>query len=158
MYTNDRKCFMVFKLNSVLLFVMNIQLSDINQKKTHVTNRKRSKILIIDDNESMTKLLSRFFEIKNIQYTISNDGYAGLQLINEKKFDTILLDLAMPDFSGWDIIESLEKQGKIKEERILVFTASALSPLQMEELLERGIRGCIKKPVKLESLLQVLEV
>ena len=156
MYTNDHKCCMVFKLNFVVLLVMNIQQSDSDKERTHVTNQKPSKILIIDDNESMTKLLARFFEMKNIQHTISNDGLTGLQLINEKKFDTILLDLAMPDFSGWDVIETLETQGKLKEERILVFTASTLSPLQMEELLKRGIKGYVKKPVKLKTLLQVL--
>lgn len=156
--TNALNDFMVFKSNFVVLRGMSIQQTTNIGADTHVTNNTSKKILIIDDNESMTKLLTRLFETRKLDCTVSDDGISGLQQIYKQNFDAILLDLAMPDFSGWDVIKSLEKKGKIKEERIFVFTASAISPLEMEELLKRGIQGCIKKPVKLEHLLKVLGV
>lgn len=121
------------------------------------TNVNR-KILIIDDNKSMAKVLSRLFEMKNLDSTVSNDGITGLQLIKNQKFGTILLDLAMPGFSGWDVIKSLEKDDGIKKERIFVFTASALKHSEKEQLNELGIKACINKPADLEMLLKILEV
>ena len=105
------------------------------EKKSQDNNQKPSKILIIDDHKSMIKLLSRFFETRKLDRTVSDDRISGLQQIYKQNFDAVLLDLAMPEFSGWDVIEALEKKGKIKEERIFVFTASAVSSSDIEELL-----------------------
>ena len=136
---------------------MNSQQITNNEVNTHVTNKTSKKILIIDDNKSMNKLLARFFEMKKLDCTVSDDGISGLQHIYKQNFDAILIDLAMPEFSGWDVIEALEKKGIIKEQRIFVFTASAISSSDIEELIKRGIQSCIKKPVRLENLLKILE-
>lgn len=114
------------------------------------------KILLIDDNQSMTKLFSRFFKTKGWDCTVSDDGVGGLRQIDTQHFDAVLLDLAMPEFSGFDVIKALKKNGKIKEERIFVLTASAISPSEIEKLINQGIKSCIKKPVRLGNLLKIL--
>ena len=115
------------------------------------------KILLIDDNKSMTTAICKAIELKGHQCKPSNDGLEGLKLIQEQKFDKILLDLAMPEFSGYDIIDSLEKSGKIKELKIIVLTASSISEGKIEELKRKGIVSFLKKPVKLDELLKELE-
>ena len=149
---------MVFKTNFVALFVMSIQQTVITEADTQVTNNTPKKILIIDDNTSMTILLNLLFETRNLDCTVTDDGISGIQQIYKQNFDVVLLDLAMPEFSGWDVIKSLEKKIKIKEKRIFVFTASAISSLEMDELSKRGIQGLIKKPISLKNLLKVLGV
>lgn len=115
-------------------------------------------ILIIDDNQSISKLLSRFLNLKNIEHIISSSGQNGLNLIRQGKFDAILLDLSMPDFSGYDVIDSLEKEGKIKDENIFIFTASNIEKLEEENLLKRGIVGCVRKPIRIDELLKLLGI
>lgn len=115
-------------------------------------------ILIVDDNQSISKLLSRFLNLKNIEHTISNSGQNGLSLIRQGKFDVILLDLNMPDFSGYDVIDSLEKEGRIKDENIFIFTASNLEKSEEENLLKRGIISCVKKPIRVDELLKLIGI
>lgn len=115
-------------------------------------------ILIIDDNQSISKLLSRFLNLKGIEHTISSNGQNGLSLIRQGKFDVILLDINMPDFSGYDVIDSLEKEGRLKDENIFLFTASNIEKSEEENLLKRGIIGCAKKPIRVDELLKLIGI
>ena len=115
------------------------------------------KILIVDDNESITKALSQYLTVKSYEVSVANSGRSGLSLIQNHEFDAILLDLSMPDFSGFDIIETLEKDGQLKDKKIILFTASSISNELINELLRKdGIETYLKKPVKLSEIEQVL--
>jgi len=114
------------------------------------------KILLIEDNENLSRMMSKWFRIKKIDCTVLNDGADGLEQILEQKHDIILLDLAMPDFSGYDIIDSLEKENVLKDVKIIVLTASSLSDQELDGLVKRGVRACLRKPVELPVLLKVI--
>jgi two-component system OmpR family response regulator len=118
---------------------------------------KAMKVLVIDDNESITELLEKLLVVKHHQCVSTNDGRSGLRLITEQHFDVILLDLAMPDFSGSDVIDHLEKLGKLKDNKVILFTASAITQGDIESLLHKGVYSCIKKPVKMSTLIQAIE-
>ena len=110
------------------------------------------KVLLIEDNETLSKMMSKYFRIKKVDCTVLNDGTEGLEQILDQKHDVVLLDLAMPDFSGYDIIDSLEKKGKLKEIKIIILTASSISDQDLVNLQKRGIRACLRKPVDLDQL------
>ncbi len=114
------------------------------------------KVLVIEDNETLSRMMSKYFRIKKIDCTVLNDGIDGLDQILEQKHDVILLDLAMPDFSGYDIIESLEKKDMLKDVKIIVLTASSLSEQELDEFVKKGVRACLRKPVELDKLLKVI--
>ena len=113
-------------------------------------------VLLIEDNETLSRMMSKYFRIKKIDCTVLNDGTEGLEQILEKKHDIVLLDLAMPDISGYDIIESLEKKDMLKDIKIIVLTASSLSDQELNELVEKGVRACLRKPVEMNKLLKVI--
>jgi len=115
-------------------------------------------ILIIDDNQSISNLLSRFLNLKNIEHTISSSGQNGLSLIRQGRFDVILLDLNMPNFSGYDVIDSLEKERRVKDENIFVFTATNIEKSEEENLLKRGILSCVSKPIRVNELLNLIGI
>ncbi len=112
------------------------------------------KILLIDDNDSITEMLSKYLRIKGHECIVSNDGRNGLTLIEQEKFHAVLLDLAMPDFTGIEVIEHLHKSGKMKNNKIILFTASSITDEQIQDLIKKGAHSCIKKPVRLEVLLK----
>ena len=60
------------------------------------------KILVVDDNNSITDLFSKFFKAKGHECIVTNDGREGLTMCHTNKFDAIILDLAMPEFTGKD--------------------------------------------------------
>jgi DNA-binding response OmpR family regulator len=66
------------------------------------------KVLIVDDNQDITGLLSRFLKAKGFENIATNDPRDGLQKIKEGKYDVVLLDVSMPELSGIDIIQTLE--------------------------------------------------
>lgn len=110
------------------------------------------KVLLIEDNETLSKMMSKYFRIKKVDCTVLNDGREGLEQILEQKHDVVLLDLAIPDFSGYDIIDSLEKDGKLKGTKIIILTASSISDQDFVNFQKRGIRACLRKPVDLDHL------
>ena len=69
---------------------------------------------MIDDNQEITGPLSKFLTVKGHECTVLNDGRNGLTLLERDRFDVVILDLAMPKFSGYDIIDTLEKSGKLR--------------------------------------------
>ena len=116
------------------------------------------KILLIDDNERITKMLSTFLRLNGHECIVTNEGKTGMEFINGQKFDVILLDLAIPQFSGYDIIDALEKEGKLREYNIIVFTASSISKEKLDDLVTRGIKSYILKPTDLDELLEKITI
>lgn len=114
---------------------------------------KSLKILIVDDNEQITKMLTTFLELKEQSCTVANDGKEGLKIIKENNHDVILLDLAMPEFDGYAVIKDLEDNSLLKDHKIIVFTASTITQEELDKLVERGVNSYILKPIDIDTLL-----
>jgi len=115
-------------------------------------------ILAIDDNEDIIKLLDTVITGKGHDFTQAGNGKDGVKLIEGQRFDAILLDLAMPEFSGLDVIESLKKSNHLKDQNIIIFTASSATDKAIGELLKNeGISSCIRKPVKIKVLMKKID-
>jgi len=114
------------------------------------------KILHIEDNENISEPIGMFLESKDHNYESITDGKKGLQLIRSNHYDIVLLDLAMPNFSGYDVIEGLYKDGSIKNEKIVVLTASTLTEEKMNELRSMGVHSSLGKPIIHDELLKKL--
>jgi len=121
-----------------------------NKQKEETTSLK---ILIVDDNEQITKMLTTFLELKQHICTIANDGKEGLELIKENNSDVVLLDLAMPEFDGYAVIKDLEDNNLLKDRKIIVFTASTITQEELDNLVVRGVKSYILKPIDIDTLL-----
>ena len=119
-------------------------------KKTQ--EEQKMKILIVDDNEQITKMLTTFLELNDHECTVANDGNEGLKMIKENQHDVILLDLAMPEFDGYSVIKDLEENDLLKEHKIIVFTASTITQDELEGLVKRGVSAYILKPIDIDVL------
>ena len=116
------------------------------------------KILLTDDNESITKMMSKFLTRKGHDCTIANNGRNALAVMKDQKFDKVLLDLSMPEVSGFDVINTLEKEDRLKDQQIILFTASAVADEEINKLVDKeGVKTCLRKPVDLDLLLKTLE-
>ena len=113
-------------------------------------------VLVIDDNPSILKLMEKSFTMSNQHCTVCNDGRNAICLIDSNDYDVILLDLMMPEFSGYDVIFELEKRNKIVKNNIYIFTAADIRQSDIDDLLKRGIKSCIIKPIKPETLKMII--
>jgi DNA-binding response OmpR family regulator len=115
------------------------------------------KVLIIDDNQETTYLLSKYLNAKGIENIVTNDPIDGLKKIKEENYDTVLLDISMPEFSGIDIIHTLEREKRLQDQKIIIFSAISFTDMEIHHLLQKeGVQVCIKKPMKLNNLLTAI--
>jgi DNA-binding response OmpR family regulator len=112
--------------------------------------------LCIDDNDEITTLLDRVLSAKGFDFVSCNDGTVGLKLIKTEDFDVVLLDIAMPNVSGLDIINDLKIKNLVENSNIILFTASNISNEKLDTFLKAGVKDCIRKPVRIEKLLSIL--
>ena len=116
------------------------------------------KILIVDDNKVITEMVLKYLTVKGFDTVVANGGMEGLNQIKKEKFHTVFLDMSMPDFGGNDVIDALEKENLLKDQRIVIFTASSITTEQVDELIKKdGVDSCVRKPVKLTELLEVID-
>jgi two-component system aerobic respiration control sensor histidine kinase ArcB len=115
------------------------------------------KLLVVDDNKDITDVVRFYCESKDLDCTVINTGIDGLDRIhNNNEFDLILLDLAMPEVSGLDVIKSLKDENLLEQKNIVVFTASS-DPKIMEEIRNSGVKGVLKKPCSVDVLTALVE-
>lgn len=112
------------------------------------------KILGVDDNPDIIQLLEMTVESLGHEFESALGGREGLEKIRKGKFNLIFLDLSMPDFMGLDVIDALEKEGLVKENNIVLFTASYLGIGDLEkDLQKRGINSVMSKPADIDQIM-----
>lgn len=115
------------------------------------------RILIIDDSHEIVELFVKVLTTVGHEVVSSYDGREGLEKIELGRFDLVFLDIAMPDFSGLDVIDGLIKSGKIGQSAVVLFTASSITDAEVAELVKKGVHSCLRKPVRMEALFEKIE-
>ena len=114
------------------------------------------KILHIDDNSNFTETMSKLLELHGHECDVSNDGKEALKMTVTNKYDAIVLDLDMPIFTGYDYINGLERVGMLLSQNIIVLTGLLLSEEKVQELIKKGVKCCIEKPISIKKLNAIL--
>ncbi len=124
---------------------------EINIYKQLLSTYSALNILAIDDHSDTMEALSDYCNTRGICCKVVKDGQHGLFEIQKREYDLILLDISMPEYSGFDILSQLKKQG-VRDKTIVVFTASNLKIDDFKEYTEVGVRDILKKPIGVDSL------
>ncbi len=114
------------------------------------------KILGIDDNQDLLDLCDVALSSEGHEYTAIDNGKEGVQAIKDKKFDLVLLDLSMPDFSGEDVLDAIVKEGIMDKQKIIIFTAAAATRKEFVPLLEKGAHSIMTKPLDIDDLIETI--
>lgn len=115
------------------------------------------KILCIDDDLEITKLLDNVLSANGHKVTICLNGVDAISLIKKEDFNLIFLDLRMPEFSGHDVIDQLGREELISHNNIVVLSADYLEDSEILEYKQKGIKEILQKPIRLELLLEVVK-
>ena len=115
----------------------------------------QSTVLIVDDNPQNVELLQAFLESLPVRIITAGDGLEALRQVAEQNPDLVLLDIMMPQMSGFQVCRRLKSDPKTKDIQILMVTA--LNELgDIEQASECGTDDFVSKPVnKFELLTRV---
>jgi len=159
-YNNDQvKGLMKFGVHSVEEKPSQMQKLEPLMKRFSQNKDKNclKKMLVVDDNSDTTKMLADFFNSRGFQTLEINDPWEGLKHIQKEKFDVIILDIVMPEFTGLQIIAQLASDEILHDQNIFIYSANFGHETQIKNLLRReGINGCLKKPMNLYDMLKTI--
>ena len=112
---------------------------------------KENTVLIIEDDADIRNFASRVLELEGYHVLQAGTGDEGLRLAKENKVNLALLDLRLPDDSGWVIMEQLKNDLGISAIPVIVFTASVGVP-QHDQALAMGAADYLIKPLSATGL------
>jgi len=110
-------------------------------------------VIVVDDDEDTVRLFSEFLEEKGIKVVGTGyDGVTAIKLYKEKKPDVVLIDMMMPNGSGFHAIKKIQEiNSKAK-----IIAVSGDSSYSTEEKLEKLSIPLIQKPFNMEQILSVI--
>ena len=113
------------------------------------------RVLVIDDNTKSLDLIHAFLERYGYQVQGASSGAGGLELMKTSRYDAVVLDLMMPEMSGFDVLEKLKEQPGGKDVPVIIYTAKDVTEEDQQRLGEH-IAGLVSKGGSGQDLLEAL--
>ncbi|MGJ3248937.1 MAG: response regulator [Elainellaceae cyanobacterium] len=117
---------------------------------------EQRRILVVDDNKENRHILSEFLMSTGFKVAEAIDGKEGLEMMTSFHPDLLILDLAMPNINGFDMMRILRESEEFKDIPILISSAH-VSPQDQLKSHQWGGSDFLPKPVQSEELFQKLQ-
>ena len=114
-------------------------------------------MLIVDDDEPTLKIVNDVLTYRGYRVLLARGGAEAIELALSEKPDVILLDVQLPDISGLSVARRLKSDPRTCTTPIAAMTALVM-PDDKSKLLGSGCDLHIAKPLRLNELIQVVEV
>ena len=89
---------------------------------------RRKQLLVVEDNAAEQISIEQLLGHEDIVVRIANTGKQALQLLGEQSFDCVVLDLRLPDMSGFELLEQFRDTPHLSDVPVVVFTGKELTP------------------------------
>ena len=109
-------------------------------------DRMKKKILIVDDEPGIVRLLSMRLKAKNYEVSVAYDGLDGVKIAEKEVPDLIIMDVKMPHGGGIGAFEKLLQLDVTRGIPVIFMTASYPQLEIKNQVLKMGAKGCISKP------------
>jgi len=113
-----------------------------------------TRILVIDDNPAITKLMAKILRANDYKVTIAPSGELGIKKLDKNDYDLVFTDLMMPDISGMDVLEHVIS--KSQKTMCIILTAHGTIKSSVDAI-KKGAFDYVTKPVSPSELLIVVE-
>jgi two-component system cell cycle response regulator len=114
-------------------------------------------VLLVEDNRVDAEIIRRFVRDEPLRLAVAETGGKAFSLLNSEKVDLILLDILLPDMSGFEIFQILKKTEKSRDIPIIIITC--LSNLESKIMgLELGSDDFLVKPIVKRELLARMRI
>ena len=113
----------------------------------------RMRILLVDDEPSIVKMVGKRLEVEGFDVLIATDGQDGLDKARAQSPDLIVLDLMLPKLNGYEVCTMLKQDARYQKIPVVLFTAKAQE--KDEKLgMECGANAYVRKPFRAQELLE----
>jgi DNA-binding response OmpR family regulator len=110
------------------------------------------KILIVDDEKEICRVLSEFFTLKGFETFTANSGEEALDKINKYPIDIMVLDIRMPGIDGVGVLKELRKNDN--KLPVIILTGSQILSAHEAEIKTMKYNDLLIKPVSFTKLLE----
>ena len=115
---------------------------------------RKARILIVEDEEEVRKLLSDILTSGEHQVEVAANGTQGLDIFERGSFDLVFTDLGMPDMSGWEVAKKIKAiNGKVP----VVLVTGWNVELQEDEKSNNHVDKVIQKPFQVDQVLSSVQ-
>ncbi|NOZ57204.1 MAG: response regulator [Calditrichaeota bacterium] len=145
-------------LGALEFFVKPVDRKRLLEVLQRISSRKtagKPRVLIVDDEPSTVDWVSGALEANGFEVLKAYGGKEGIELATTHIPDAIVLDLMMPEVSGFEVVDKLKQQERTRDIPIIIFTAKTMSSEERRRL-SRHVLGFAKKAGK-DELLQYLD-
>ena len=112
------------------------------------TRRERTKVLVIEDEESYRQALSSGLGLEGFDVVLASDGIEGLRMVDEHGPDFVLLDMLLPGMHGIDVCRRIRAVSDVP----ILMVSAVDTELDVVLGLELGASGYVTKPFRLREL------
>lgn len=113
-------------------------------------------ILFVEDDPMNQRVVKDMLDVAGATMTAADSAESGLQMIDERDFDIVLMDLRMPGMDGFTAIRHIRARGDAKSALpVIVVTADTAVDLR-ERCLAEGADEVLFKPVAMDSLFDAI--
>jgi HAMP domain-containing protein/CheY-like chemotaxis protein/signal transduction histidine kinase len=119
--------------------------------KEYATPR-RKRLLVVEDNPAEQLSVRELLSYDDIDISVVATGVEALEVIQKELFDCVVLDLRLPDMSGFDVLECLRDAPSLSDLPVVVFTGKELSPeedAQLRSLARSVVVKGVESPERL---------
>jgi CheY-like chemotaxis protein len=110
----------------------------------------------VEDNEMNRDMLSRRLQRKGYEVVNAVDGRQAIEFARTETPDLILMDMSLPEISGWDATRAIKQDSRTADIPVLALTAHALAG-DRDQALAAGCDDYDTKPVELARLIEKIE-
>lgn len=113
------------------------------------------RVLVVDDDRDNLDLVKAYLARESVETEFVESGIKAMEMVESKNFDVILMDIEMPDMSGYDTAVRMMSGTHLGNTKILGLSANALTE-HVERAKACGFSGYLTKPIRKETLLRAL--
>jgi HAMP domain-containing protein/CheY-like chemotaxis protein/signal transduction histidine kinase len=107
----------------------------------------RRRLLVVEDNEAEQKSIGALLDHNDIEIVTATTGAEALTLMGKTNCDCVVLDLSLPDMSGFEVLEKMRTERELADIPVVVFTGRQLSP-EEDAKLHSMARSIVVKGVE----------
>ena len=114
-----------------------------------------TQILLVEDDETLSELISEYLSEQGYDVTVRADAEAALDTAYERNFDILILDVKLPKGDGFSLLRELRRLG---DDTPAIFTTSLNALQDLEIGYKSGCDDYLKKPYELKELLLRIQI
>jgi two-component system cell cycle response regulator DivK len=124
---------------------------DRDARRVNPENLSEWRVLIVDDQKDNLSVAEMVFHFHKAEVQVAHNGTEGLAVLREFSPTLILLDLSMPEMSGWDMLTELRKNEATAHIPVIALTAHAMAGDE-QRVMQAGFDGYIAKPFSVATI------